>query len=203
MTRFEPCGRHPRPAQDRAPESFRIRAAHKGQQGLGVPLEIGLSPRARSPLFLITEELAGETLFAAAGQAHLAGKEAAAKEVHAPAGAVELGARLEREFEPGGKEGFDLGPGVAQVSAVVAPKDEVVHVADIGRAGQGFFDEAVERGQVVVGEMLAGEVADGQAFGRSADILVGLRFGGGRKRTGMSALLRGSRVSGKDAAEQV
>jgi len=66
MTRFEPCGRHPRPAQDRAPESFRVGTAHESQEGFGVALQIRLTPFARQPLFLVAKELTGESLFAAA-----------------------------------------------------------------------------------------------------------------------------------------
>ena len=68
----------------------------------------------------------------------------------------------------GFEEGFDLDPGAAEEGAVVAPEDEVVHVTDVGGAGEGFFDESVERSKVVVGEVLAGEVADGEAPAQEA-----------------------------------
>ena len=81
-----------------------------------------------------------------------------------PAG-PHLGAGFVHGQPQGGQIFDDLPTPIGQLAFIVAKKQHVIDVAQVGRAVQAALDEMVQRIQVDIRPELAGEIADGQAAG--------------------------------------
>ena len=89
-----------------------------------------------------------------------AGKHPKPPKVHAMTGAVQMRPGLQFHAEIMNDKVFDHSPSLQKPFGVILPQDEVIHVAHIPGNSQFIFHQSINRAEVKIGPMLAGEASN-------------------------------------------
>ena len=168
FTRFEPDGRRPEFFHHAPPESVRTHRQDEGRERGETLLQGLCGNHAALVQTRQRPEPPPVAHLAATVEFGVAGKDPVTEEIHAAC----CGLRTRRMFQCESQfvfhEALDFPAQRDHRRFVIAPTDEVVHVTAIRFHRRMPLAEAVQRAEVEIRQMLAGQAADGQAVARAS-----------------------------------